>query len=276
VRRWRWLWLGPLLAALVLAGCGSGDGGDGTGRSAASEQARPKPRTDPAAVLARASVPVLTYHQIRPQTGADSTADRAYIVAPGIFAEHMRALARAGYTTISGDALVAHVARGAPLPRKPVLVTLDDGTEGQVSSALPILRRLHMHATFFVMTVVLGKSGWLTRGQVRMLDREGMTIGAHTWDHHEVPGYGPADWRTQIDAPTRELAGIVGHPIRLFAYPFGLWSSAAFPHLQEAGFTAAFQLADKLDPQHPLWTLRRIIVPQLSGRQLLREIRQDF
>jgi peptidoglycan/xylan/chitin deacetylase (PgdA/CDA1 family) len=276
VRRWRWLWLGPLLVAVALAGCGTSDGGDGEGRSAASNPARPKPRTDPAAVLSRASVPVLTYHQIRPQTAADSAADRAYIVAPGIFAEQMRALARAGYTTVSGDALVAHVARGAPLPRKPVLVTLDDGTAGQVSSALPILRRLQMRATFFVMTVVLGKPGWLSRGQVRMLDREGMTIGAHTWDHQEVPGYGPADWRKQIDAPTRELAGIVGHPIRLFAYPFGLWSSAAFPHLQEAGFTAAFQLADKLDPQHPLWTLRRIIVPQLSGGQLLREIKQDF
>jgi peptidoglycan/xylan/chitin deacetylase (PgdA/CDA1 family) len=188
----------------------------------------------------------------------------------------MRALARAGYTTITGDALVAHVARGAPLPRRPVLVTLDDGTEGQVRSALPVLRRLRMRATFFVMTVVLGKPGWLSREQVRSLDREGMTIGAHTWDHREVPGYGPADWRTQIEEPTRELAGIVGHPIRLFAYPFGLWSSAAFPHLRQARLRAAFQLADKLDPRHPLWTLRRIIVPQLSGRRLLREIERDF
>ena len=34
------------------------------------------------------------------------------------------------------------------------------------------------------MTVVLGKPGWLTSEQVRRLDRAGMTIGPHTYDHH--------------------------------------------------------------------------------------------
>ena len=57
-----------------------------------------------------------------------------------------------------------------------------------------------------------------------------------------MPDYGEGDWRTQIDEPNRELAGIVGHPIRLFAYAFGLWSGAAFAHLRRAGYTGAFQL----------------------------------
>jgi peptidoglycan/xylan/chitin deacetylase (PgdA/CDA1 family) len=255
--------------AATLAGCGGGSATSSTLR-------RPAPRTDPAAVLSRASVPVLCYYQIRAPTAADSAQDRAYIVAPSVFAAQMRALARAGYTTVSGDALVDHVARGAPLPRKPVLLTFDDGSEGQLTRALPVLRRMRFRATFFVMTVVLGKEGWLSRRQVRALDRAGMTIGAHTWDHHAVTDYADGDWGTQIDAPTRELAGIVGHPIRLFAYPFGLWSSAAFGPFRQAGYRAAFQLSDRLDPRHPLWTLRRIIAPQIPGRQLLRELRQDF
>ena len=188
----------------------------------------------------------------------------------------MHALARAGYTAVSGDALVAHVARGAPLPPRPVLITFDDASEGQFSRALPILRRYHFVATFFVMTVVLDKPGWLTRSQVRALDRAGMTIGAHTWDHHAVTGYTGADWETQIDAPTRELAALVGHPIRLFAYPYGLWSAGAFAHLQEAGLTAAFQLADRLDREAPLFTIRRIIVPTMTGRELLQQIHLDF
>ena len=39
------------------------------------------------------------------------------------------------------------------------------------------------------MTVVLGKPGWMTKGQVKALDRAGMTIGAHTYDHKAVPEY---------------------------------------------------------------------------------------
>jgi peptidoglycan/xylan/chitin deacetylase (PgdA/CDA1 family) len=218
----------------------------------------------------------LCWHQIRPQTAADSARDRAYIVSPKVLAGQLDALDRAGYHSVTGQALVAHVAIGKPLPPKPVLLTFDDASAGQFTQALPLLRRHHFVATFFVMTVVLGKPGWLTKEQVRRLDRAGMTIGPHTYDHHAVPDYSGGDWDTQLVAPAAELKRIVGHPLRLFAYPFGLWSPEAFPHLDDAGYVAAFQLADKLDRDNPLWTLRRIIVPELSGPELLRQMRRDF
>jgi len=231
---------------------------------------------DPAAVAARANVPVLCWHQIREPTSADGAEARPYIVGPRRLAKQLDSLDRAGFTPVGGDALVSHVLRGTPLPRKPVLLTFDDGSAGQYTRALPILRRHHFVATFFVMTVVLDKAGWLSRREVRDLDRAGMTIAAHTWDHRPVTQYAAADWQRQLIEPRDELARIVGHPVRLFAYPDGLWSPAAFPQLQQARFTAAFQLAGKLDGTDPRWTLRRIIVPSLTGTELLQAIRQDF
>jgi peptidoglycan/xylan/chitin deacetylase (PgdA/CDA1 family) len=98
------------------------------------------------------------------------------------------------------------------LPHKPVLLTFDDGSAGQYTRALPLLRRHHFVATFFVMTVALDKPGWLSRAEVRALDHAGMTIAAHTWDHHPVTQYTAADWPRQLIEPRDELAGIVGHP----------------------------------------------------------------
>jgi peptidoglycan/xylan/chitin deacetylase (PgdA/CDA1 family) len=262
-----------VLAAVALAGCGGalhrapGPGG---------AQHTPAPRTDLASVAARADVPVLCWHQIRRQTRADAASTRPYIVSPRTFAAQIAALDRAGYTPVGGEALVDHVARGAPLPRKPVLLTFDDGSMGQWSAAMPILRRHRFTATFFVMTVVLDRPGWLTRRQVRRLDRSGMTIGAHTWDHHAVPGYARTDWPRQLLSPKLELGKLVGHPIRLFAYPYGLWSPEGIEHLRRFGFSAAFQLAGSLDRGAPLYTLRRIIVPEIGGRELLRTIRREF
>jgi peptidoglycan/xylan/chitin deacetylase (PgdA/CDA1 family) len=126
------------------------------------------------------------------------------------------------------------------------------------------------------MTVVLGKPGWMTRAQVRALDRSGMTIGAHTWDHKAVPDYAGTDWPRQVLRPPIDLARIVGHPVHLFAYPYGLWTRSAFDHLRQAGMTAAFQLSGRLDRRAPLWTLRRIIVPQVSGADLRRSMRREF
>jgi peptidoglycan/xylan/chitin deacetylase (PgdA/CDA1 family) len=268
--------LGVALAAAALAGCGASEARVPNRIATETPSPRLAPRTDPAAVAARAHVPVLCYHQIRDPTAADSAGARTYIVSPSALAAQMGALDRAGYTPVTGDQLVAHLARGAPLPRRPVLLTFDDSSAGQYENALPILRRHHFVATFFVMTVVLGKPGWLTRGQVRALDRAGMTIAAHTWDHKEVPKYTAADFPVELVSPRRELEKLVGHKVRLFAYPDGAWSPDGFGALRAAGYVAAFQLADKLDRRAPLLTIRRIIVPSISGAQLLRQIRQDF
>jgi peptidoglycan/xylan/chitin deacetylase (PgdA/CDA1 family) len=260
-----------LAALLALVGCGGSKK-----QPAAKATPTPAPATDPASMAARADVPVLCWHQIRSATAADSARDRQYIVSPKALAAQLDALDRAGYHAIRAEALVGHVARGTKLPSKPVLLTFDDGSAAQFTKALPLLRRHDFVATFFPMTVVLDKPGWMTSGQVRRLDRAGMTIGAHTYDHHAVPEYAGEDWDTQLVAPAAKLARIVGHPVRLFAYPFGLWDREAFPHLDRSGYVAAFQLVDKLDRADPLWTLRRMIVPELSGPELLREIKRDF
>jgi peptidoglycan/xylan/chitin deacetylase (PgdA/CDA1 family) len=260
-------------ALALLAGCG---GSAKPPKPSPAPSKTPAPRTDAAAVASRSHVPVLCYHQIRNPTSADSAADRQYIVRPSVLEAQLQALDKAGYTPVTGEAYVAHMARGAKLPRKPILITFDDASASQYTRALPVLRRHRFVATFFVMTVVLGKPGWLTKGQVKALDRAGMTVAAHTYDHKEVPQYVGDDFKSQLTDPGRELRRIVGHRVQLFAYPDGAYSAAAIQPMFTAGYRAAFQLADKLDRKHPLWSIRRIIVPELTGRQLLHAIRDDF
>jgi peptidoglycan/xylan/chitin deacetylase (PgdA/CDA1 family) len=128
-------------------------------------------QASPRVLAARAHIPVLTYHQVRDWRPTDSPAARQLITPPAVFAAQMDALDHAGYTAISGTRLVNHLLTGAPLPPKPLLVTFDDASQGQYTNALPILRRHRFVATFFVMTVVLDKPHWLSRAQVRQLDR---------------------------------------------------------------------------------------------------------
>jgi peptidoglycan/xylan/chitin deacetylase (PgdA/CDA1 family) len=225
-------------------------------------------------ILARSHVPVLCFHQIRPWRAADSPSARAIITPPQRFAEQIAALARAGYTTITPDQLLSYLQFGVRLPDRPVLLTFDDASEGQYSSALPVLVKHRFTATFFVMTVVLDKPNWLSRHQVRDLHRRGMTIGSHTWDHHPVTRYAGADWRTQLIEPARELSHLTGAPVRYFAYPYGVWNQAALPHVASAGYQAAFQLSEAQDPSRPLLTIRRILaVSSLDGPALIRQLK---
>jgi peptidoglycan/xylan/chitin deacetylase (PgdA/CDA1 family) len=220
----------------------------------------PLPTIDIASlVLARAHVPILCYHQIRDWDANEAEADKPYIVPLAMFAAQMDLLDQRGYHPISPDQLVAYLTGAGALPRQPVLITFDDADSSQWTNALPELQKHHFTATFFIMTVVLDKQNYLSSDQVQALDRMGMTIGAHTWDHHRVTKYTDADWQTQITEPTAQLARLTGHPIKYFAYPYGLWNTEAIPHLKRAGFVAAFQLESEMDTDAPLFTIRRMI-----------------
>jgi peptidoglycan/xylan/chitin deacetylase (PgdA/CDA1 family) len=228
-------------------------------------------------ILAKKQVPVLCYHQIRDWRPTDSKISKTYIVPPAAFAAQMRMLADSGYHTISPDQLYSYLISGTRLPEKPILLSFDDTDLDQYTVAFPEMKKYGFKGVFFIMTVSLGRPHYMSRDQVRALSDEGNTIGSHTWDHHNVKKYEGNDWVIQLDKPTRQLEQITGKSIRYFAYPFGLWNTAAFPELKKRGFVAAFQLNEKQDQHDPLYCIRRIIVPGTwNGNALNQWIRRDF
>jgi peptidoglycan/xylan/chitin deacetylase (PgdA/CDA1 family) len=250
----------------------------------AAEEFEP-PRVDPpttaipsaSVILSKKQVPILCYHQIRDWKPTDSKTSKTYIVPPAAFAAQMRMLADSGYHTISPDQLYAYLVSGAKLPVKPILLTFDDTDLDQYTVGYPEMKKYGFKGMFFIMTVSLGRPHYMSREQVRMLSDEGNAIGSHTWDHHNVKKYEGNDWITQLDKPTKTLEQITGKNIRYFAYPFGLWNTAAFPELKKRGFVAAFQLNEKPDKADPLYCIRRIIVPGTwTGAALNQWIQRDF
>ncbi|MBC8083984.1 MAG: polysaccharide deacetylase family protein [Hymenobacter sp.] len=230
-----------------------------------------------AAITARPQVPILCYHQIRDWRARDSKGAKDYIVPVEQFRRQIQMLADSGYHTVLPDQLYAYLATGAPLPAKPIMLTFDDTDLDQFTVARPELEKYGFKAVYFVMTVSLGRPRYMSKAQVRQLSDEGNVIGSHTWDHHNVKKYRGQDWITQIEKPTKTLEEITGKDIRYFAYPFGLWNPAAIPELKQRGMAAAFVLAEKRDPQDPLYTIRRIIASGYwSPRTLHNSIVQSF
>ncbi|MFP5345888.1 MAG: polysaccharide deacetylase family protein [Actinomycetes bacterium] len=266
-------------AAPTTSGTGAGSSTPVTPPSATSPTSPPAPSTTvsagPADIAARATVPVLCYHQLRDWTSKDGEYARNLLICPPAnFRTHLDALAEGGWSTITPDQYLQHLTTGSPLPAQPVMLTFDDGSEGQVTEGLVQLQRRQMNGTFFVMTVVLDKPNWMSSKNVRALADAGMTVGDHTWDHHRVDRYGAGDWEVQLEQSRQTLQQASGEPVEHFAYPYGAWNVEAIPHLQAAGYKTAYQLSDKpLDPSQPLYTLRRTLVRSTwSGPQLLAHL----
>jgi peptidoglycan/xylan/chitin deacetylase (PgdA/CDA1 family) len=275
--------------AMVLAGCGRSASGRSTEAiTTAPPTSAPAPGTTPSSsapptpgtpqeILARSTVPVLCFHQLRDFRPGDSAYARTMITPPPVFTAQLQALRDGGYTPVTGDELVDHLQFGTALPPRTVLLTFDDGSATHHSVALPVLSQLGFPATFFPMTVVLNKPDWLSDDQLRDLDRAGMTIGAHTWDHRRLDRLTGDQWATQLDQPRAQLTEILGHPVDLIAYPYGMWSQEALTRVNAAGYRAAFQLSDVQDPARPLLTIRRIMPPPTwDGPTLQVHLESDF
>ncbi|AUD07447.1 polysaccharide deacetylase family protein [Spirosoma pollinicola] len=249
--------------------------------------AAPNPSSIPASkianaatILARPQVPILCYHQIRDWRAGDSKSAKDYIIPVAAFREQMQMLADSGYHTVLPDQLYAYLATGAPLPAKPIMLTFDDGDLDQYTVAAPELEKHGFKGAFFIMTVAIGRHGkqpYMDKTQIKDLSDRGHTIGAHTWDHHNVKKYQGDDWKIQVEEPKAKLETIIGKPIKYFAYPFGLWNHGALPELQKRGYAAAFTLADKRDDTMPLYTVRRIIAGgQWKATTMYRNMIQSF
>ena len=232
---------------------------------------------DPLTVMHHQQVPILCYHQIRDWSPSDSKTAKDYIVPVEKFREQMKALAASGYHTILPDQLYDYLVKGTALPSKPILLTFDDTRAEQFAIAREEMNRYGFKGVFFIMTVSLGRPGYMTKEEVKQLSYEGNVIGSHTWNHSNVKNYTAKDWPLQIDKPSQQLENIIGKPIEYFAYPFGLWNKAAIEQLKERHFKAAFQLSEKRDENDPMFTIRRIIVPgEWSTSTLQRWMANSF
>jgi peptidoglycan/xylan/chitin deacetylase (PgdA/CDA1 family) len=232
---------------------------------------------DAATILNLPQVPILCYHQIREWTASDSKRAKDYIVPPTNFRDQMKLLADNGYHTILPDQLYDYLLKGNTLPSKPIMISFDDTRLEQYTIAREEMNKYGFKGVFFIMTVSLGRPGYMTKEEVKQLADAGNIIGSHTWNHSNVKNYSGNDWKIQIDKPSQELEKITGRPVQYFAYPFGLWNREAIEQLRQRGFKAAFQLSAKRDEDYPQFCIRRVIVPgEWSTATLQKWMKNSF
>lgn len=219
-----------------------------------------KVTNDAAAILAKKEVPILCYHQLKDFNASAGAMTKVYTVKPPDFAAQMKALSEAGYNSILPEQLYEYLVHNAPLPAKPIMITFDDTRSEQYSIGAAEMKKYGFKGVFFVMTVSINRPGYMSKEEIKSLADDGHVVAAHTWDHHMVTKYSGEDWNTQLVKPKAKLEEIIGKPLTDFAYPFGLWNTAAIPELKKSGYKMAYILSTKRDSIDPLYTIRRMIV----------------
>lgn len=221
------------------------------------------PRWEPTPDGAPRSVraPILMYHYLSiPPPNADIYR-RDLSVAPALFRQHLERIEADGYTTVSLYELIAHLAYGAPLPERPVILTFDDGYRDNYENAFPLLVEQAMTATFFVVTDFIdeGRPEYLTWDMAREMHAAGMSIESHGRNHVSLRGK-DADylvWQALGSLETIEFE--LGVRPRFISYPAGEYDRQTLEIFRSANFWAGVTtIQGATHESEQLFELRRV------------------
>lgn len=200
--------------------------------------------------------PILMYHRVDPARPADALG-RSLTVTPQQLEAQLAVLHRSGVAVISVHQLYLRLCQGRPLDRV-VVATFDDGYAGQAAYAVPLLRRFHASATFYIVTGNIGRRGHVTWSDLAAMTHAGMDIAAHGVEHDDLSVMSAARQRYQIDTSIRLLRDRLHVPVDSYAYPSGRLNRTTLALVREAGMALA------------LTTDRTYVIPPQTALQLTR------
>ncbi|MFD7476240.1 polysaccharide deacetylase family protein [Streptomyces sp. NPDC059837] len=216
-------------------------------------------------------VPILMYHSI---AAAPNDATRELSVGPEAFAEQMALLGDQGFTPVDTAALAARWRSGRPLPRRPVLITFDDGYEGVHRHGLPVLAKHGFASTLFVSTGWIkgaydtggGLDAMLSWDQVRELAAGQVEIGGHSHTHPQLDQLTDDALRFEVLRCKEIIADELGTRPASFAYPYGYSSRRVRHVVRETGFAQSLAVGNSLARrrQGP-YALQRVTVRRGTG-----------
>ena len=172
-------------------------------------------------------VPILCYHRF------SNECESPLCVPTRIFEKQMRYLSENGYRVITFRQLIDFLDYREAIPKKAVIISIDDGYRSTYDIAYPILKKYGFKATLFIYTDFIGASrNALTWDQLKKMKADGFEIGSHTLSHSDLTrqkeGEDTQTYMSRIDRELRESKQIIdkklGQNTILLAFPFGRYN----------------------------------------------------
>lgn len=185
-------------------------------------------------------VPILMYHYVEYVTDERDTIRKSLNINPMIFESQIKTLKENGYTFITTRDLGEAIENNKPLPNKSIVITFDDGHWDNATDVLPILKKYHARATFYLIPGFINNSDFLSDKQVReIINSKIIEIGAHTVHHVSLKEKLAPLVTYEILESKRMLENKYGISVVSFAYPNGAFDNQAIETVKKSGFTTA-------------------------------------
>jgi peptidoglycan/xylan/chitin deacetylase (PgdA/CDA1 family) len=169
-------------------------------------------------------------------------------------------LARHGYHAVTLRRVYDHWTAGAPLPRRPVVISFDDGYLSQFVHGYATLRAHHWPAVLNLQVDFLRPVGGMRPWRVRELIAAGWEIDAHTFSHPDLTSVDDRRLRYEVEGSRLALRRLFHIPVDFFCYPGGRYDARVVDAVRRAGYLGATTTDYGLARPPAYFTLKRVRV----------------
>lgn len=201
-------------------------------------------------------IPIFMYHRIEPVPVGQDKFKTGLYVDPVDFEKQMAYLVKKNYKTINSLEYYNLLKAGKNPVQKTVMITFDDGSLGQYTTAYPILKKYGLTAVFYIISQRSGINGT----QAREMSDNGMEIGSHSARHPDLTKVtDPAQLSSEIISSKYALQSATGKTVSSFCYPGCGYNATVLSYVGSAGYITATSCGSKIDnyPAHA-YTLSRV------------------
>jgi peptidoglycan/xylan/chitin deacetylase (PgdA/CDA1 family) len=153
-------------------------------------------------------------------------------------------LSQKGYETISLEQLGGYILGQDTLPKRPVIITFDDGYQSVWDYAKPVLDQTGFTATVFLVAQAIGKQNiWdlqksipilpcMDKATCRRLLDDGWEVGSHGLNHYALPELGSKALIEELTGSKNALEQLFNCQVTAFCYPHGAWNKRIQEHVK--------------------------------------------
>ena len=180
-------------------------------------------------------IPILMYHSI-----CNDDPNNSLMIPTEMFAEQMEWLRENDFTAMSMDDVIEAMNTGK-VPKRPVLITFDDGYADNYINAFPELKNNNLKGTFFIISDTITEEGgyYMSTSMLKEMKEAGMEIENHTANHLELNNLSREDAIDSIKRGQEFLRSVIGSNGNYLCYPVGRYSDETIEIQKELGIKAA-------------------------------------
>jgi len=197
------------------------------------------------------TVPILCYHRFAERCKSVTCMPADH------FDQQMKYLKDNNYRVITLGELHSFLQYRRAIPKRSVVITIDDGYKSIYDIAYPIFKKYGFKATLFIYTDFIGAGrSAMTWNQLREMKNDGFEIGSHTLSHCDLTkkkeGEDDKAYQTRIKKELIQSKKIIddkiGQDTPFIAFPFGSYDQGVVQLCENAGYKIGLSVKRGVNP----------------------------